>query len=52
MYLILSKDDIVFDSPKISLNVEESARFFLEVDNSDLMSDVRYIIFPFFFYIT
>ena len=35
MYLILSKDDVVFDSPKISLNVEESARFFLKVGNLD-----------------
>ena len=35
MYLILNKDDVVFDSPKISLNVEESARFFLEVGNLD-----------------
>ena len=41
MYFILSKDDVVFDSPKKSLNVEESARFFLEVGNFDSKFDTK-----------
>jgi hypothetical protein len=31
-YLVLVKADVAYDLPKISLNVEESARFFLKVE--------------------
>jgi hypothetical protein len=38
---ICTKEDVVFDSPKISLNVEESARFSLKVGILDPKFDTK-----------